>query len=222
MKKEDWDKGIEAEYSTAGHKKFLRYFEEVVNTKPFQKEVIRLRKKYQIPINGFDSNTQVFPPENWIYRFSKKSYELKKEIEKLCSKNHLHYMDSILLLEPYIFYNRLDLENLVYERGVFNLLHISDLAEEAREPYSKSFQNSDNLAYPVAIRISPYASLRDILDFVKNVYKLSILPLQEQYRIKDVKIGKSKKRKDFVKKRNSIFLRCYFLLFLWVPCTICN
>jgi len=199
---EDYIKDVEAEYSTAGHKKFLRYFEEVVNTKPFQEEISRLREKYKIPINGFTTSNRIYPPEDWVYRSSKERVRFNRELEKLCERNNLHYMDSSLLLEPYIFYNELDLKDVVYERGVFNLFHVSDLAEEAKEPFGKSFRDSDNLAYPVAVRISPYASLRDILDFVKKVYKRSILPMQEQYRIKGVRIGKSKKRKSSIKERN--------------------
>ncbi len=201
---EDFIKEVEAEYNTAGHKKFLRYFEELVKTQPFQKEIFCIRKKYGVPTNGFKSSKKVDLPENWVFRFSKRRREFEIEIKKLCQKNHLHYMDSIILLKPYILYNELDLENIIYERGVFNLLHISDLAEESKEPSSRSFQESDNMAYPIAVRISPYASLRDILDFIKKVYKNSILPLQNHYKIEGVRIGKSKKKKAFIQERNKI------------------
>lgn len=203
MEKEDFEKEVETEYSTAGHNKIIRYIEEVVNTKPFQEEIVHLRKEYKIPTNGFTGDL-IFPPKDWVYNSLEESKKLDEEIKKLCQKYHIHYMDAILLLEPYIFYNELDLKDIIYERGAFNLLYVADLAMEAEEPYSKEFQDSDNLAYPVAVRISPYASLRDILDFVKKVYKHSILPLQNQYKIEGVKIGKNKKRKDFVKERNEL------------------
>ena len=199
MEKKEFEKIVKAEYNTEGHKKFIRYFEEVLNTKPFQEEIVRIRKKYKIPVNGFSNKEMIYPPRDWIYRHTEKGAELSKEVEKLCEKSHLHFADSMLLLQSYIFYNKkFNPKNIVYSLGTFNLLHVSDLAEEKKEPFSDFFQNSDNLAYPIALRVSPYASLRDILDFTKKVYTNSILPLQNKYRTKGVRIGKNKKRKDFV------------------------
>jgi len=64
---------------------------------------------------------------------------------------------------------------------------------------------------PVVVALNPYMSERDIIDFIKKVYKSRIEPIQEQYRkdhikLKDVRTKSSKKqeRDDFIYKNRKL------------------
>ena len=57
-------------------------------------------------------------------------------------------------------------------------------------------------AYPVVVRISPYASLRDIQALVASMYSDQIRPIQEKYAVESVKIGKIREKDATVQERN--------------------
>lgn len=200
---------VEKEYSTSGHKKFVRYMEAIFQTDEYRELIETLRKEHRIPLNGFKptpdadgSSGYIFPVREWQAPFKERK-TLNQEIKKFCMKHHLHYMDVLPLIDLHLFYNvKFDPSTLTYDLGSFNLFHISDLVVEKEEPYGKDYQDSDDMAYPIAIRISPYASLRDILDFIKKVYSHSIAPLQKNYRDSSIKLGASRRRKDKIKERN--------------------
>src|SRR5579859_5892532 len=154
---------VQKEYSTAGHKKFVRYLEAVLNTTEYQKLIIRWRKKYNIPPNGFsptrddpDWSGYVFPVFEWkVTREQDKS--LRQEIKRFCVKHQLHFMDTLRLIELHLFYDqKFNSTDMLHDLGSFNLCHFADLSNEAEEPFSKDYRDSDNMAYPLAIRISPY------------------------------------------------------------------
>lgn len=200
---QDFEKGRELERDTSGHKKYVRYVEEIFNTTEFKKLISYLREKYAIPKNGFSSTQRIFPPESWIYGHTKLNFLLSKEIRAFCKKKGIHFLDSSMWIEEYLFYNDFDPKNMTFGDGTNNLLFVTDLKLEKEEPYGKDTQEDDNLLFPIAIRISPYASLRDIIDYVKKVYTFRIKPLQSQYRKNEIKIGELKKRKDSIKERDN-------------------
>lgn len=187
---------------SSGHQKLLNYFREIIDTTYFQRYIINARKEYKIPKDGFkvDSDNYSTIPDEWEYKDDEKiRKKISKEIRSLCKKYYLHYLDGTELIEGLLFYNFKDKS---FYPDSYNMCLITDLADERKEPFAEETQKNDDLLYPIAIRISPYASLRDILDYVKRAYKIKIVPMQKSYQVEGVKIGKFKKRKDVIIERN--------------------
>ena len=200
MEKEEFENWMEALNSSSGHKKILNYIRAIIDTKEFQNFVVRARNKYEISVGGFKDMQKITPPPEWVQKHTYDRYrELAGEAEKFAQKHHLHYLDSAEVFAHYIFYNELMFFADSYAQ---NLCIISDIPMEKDEPYSEKTQKDDDRLFPIAIRVSPYASLRDILDFVKKVYKYEIKLLQDNYKEKGVKVGKFKERKDKIRERN--------------------
>lgn len=203
MEKDEYDKYYDNLVKSTGHKKLLNYFAEVINSIYFQDFITKTRAKYQIPEKGFlvGNENFIFPPEQWVLRNDReKCLELRKDIRKISKKYHLHILDGSELIEGYLFYNLK--ENSVYP-DTFNMCLFADLVEEKEDPFDIETQKDDDLLFPIAIRISPYASQRDILDYVKRAYKMKIAPMQDHYKIKGAKLGKFKKKKARIKERNN-------------------
>jgi hypothetical protein len=195
-----WEQELE---NSNGHKKIMNYIREIFDSDYFQSFVVQVRKKYQIPENGFSIKSRGWLPypKNWVG--SKDDKMLKQFIEEMsefAEKYHIHYEDCEDAFVYYIFYNE---KNFYFCPASFNVCRVSDLKNEADEPFSKKTQAEDNRIYPIAIRISPYASLRDILDFTRRVYKHEIAPLQGQYKDKGIKLGKFKTKKTAIQERNN-------------------
>ncbi|RJO60241.1 hypothetical protein C4544_05720 [candidate division WS5 bacterium] len=205
----DWKKEIERYHEMArayrdskGSQKMWNYFMEVTKTEYFNDVIRNIRAKYNIPENGFETNedgSYSLPPRGF-----KNESNLRQEIiDKICKKYQLHYFDFSDVLLSYIFYNKLD---PLYDLGSCGLFTLSDVVEEKEEPFDELFQASDDMAYPIAIRISPYASQRDLIDFTKVVWK-EIEAYQKQYRSKDIKIGKIKARNKATQERNDLIYK---------------
>jgi len=206
---------VEREYATSGHQKFVRYLDAVLNTDEYQKLIVKWRKKYGMPADGFlpmddkanDYVGYIFPVFAWKAT-PEEQKALYKEMKRFCMKHHLHYFDVRSVIDMHLFYNQpFDPKSMVYELGAFNLCRFADLANEAVEPFGKDFRDSDNMAYPLAIRFSPYASLRDIVAFVKATYAEQIAPQQKQYKDASVKLGSLRRRKDNIKERNAFIYK---------------
>ena len=62
------------------------------------------------------------------------------------------------------------------------------------------------MLFPVRVDISPYASKRDILDFIRKNYD-RIKEIQDKHKIKVIKIGKIRSRKPHIQKRNDFIYK---------------
>lgn len=187
--------------NTSGHKKLVQYLEQMFKTDYFVSKMTQIRKDLKIPINGFPPNPH-FPifPKEWVYRKDlQKTKWFRGEIKNICKKFSLHYMDWYVVIEEKIFYNTYTLE--YSGLNSHNLCIVSDVVKEYS--HGKEFKESDDMAFPIAIRISPYATERDIIDFVKSS-SLMIKSFQSHYIDKAVKIGKIKKKKPFIQERNEL------------------
>jgi hypothetical protein len=193
-------------HSTQGWEKLWNYFIEISRKEYFQKKIAELRKEYKIPKRGYKcSQTYTTPPAEWQSQFRGlgQSYitervKILDELKAICEKYNLHYVDWVDIIEDYLFYNELV---YIMDDNAYNLCLLSDLVNNKRKAFSKDFKGSDDQFYPIAIRISPYASERDILDYVKKMAPL-IKEFQKPYIKPDVKIGKVKRKKHSTQKRN--------------------
>jgi len=192
---------LERYANTSGYKKFRNYVREIFESEYFQDFVVRIRKKYQIPEKGFGpENGYVFPPEIWTLRDNKKERDsFQEEINEVSKKYKIHFLDGLGIFENYIFYNDTDYS---IDLGGYGLFLTVDIPQQKEEPFSKEIQDDDDLLYPIGIHISPHASLRDILDYVKSTYKYEISFLQDKYKDKNIKLGKFKRRKSIIQERN--------------------
>ena len=194
---------IEPYLKSRGVQKMWNYFIEITKTEYFQNFIKDIRQKYGIPINGFKMhNKEIGIPAETVVLSKAQDEELKNEIiTRICEKYRLHYFDYYDVIEFYIFYNILRPLN---EIGACGLFRVSDVIDEKNEPFGELFQRSDDMAYPIAIMISPYASQRDLIDFIKNkvVWEKEIKFLQDKYKDDNVKIGKVKAKDEKIQKRN--------------------
>lgn len=201
MKEKEFENILDKYANTSGHKKFRNYIREIFKSDYFQDFVKKIRPKYKIPAKGFSSeNGQIFPPVAWELRDnSEETKSFREEIKRVCKKYKIHLLDGTDIFENYIFYNDTD---YVIDFGGYGMFLTVDIPQEKEEPWSKDVKEDDDLLYPIAVRISPHASLRDILDYIKTTYPYQISFLQKKYKDKDIKLGKFKKRKSIIQERN--------------------
>ena len=195
---------------TQGYKKLWSYFFEVMRTEKFQKKIKSLRIDFDIPEKCFELQNN-FPPKNWKYRLDNPAWN--KRIETICAEYDLHFSYWSNVIENYAFYNDLSLifnssYDLCFFIDVNNDLKKLDLDEKRM---AIKIKKSDDHHFPFAIRISPYASERDIIDFIKKNFTTLIEPNQKRYfennSIKKVPIGKTKKKKFSIQERNDFLYK---------------
>ncbi len=203
QEKTEWDHEaiIAAEESTQARKKLKAYFLEISRTDWFQKKIAAIREKYGIPAMGYfpsPDGSRHFPPEQ-LANQPEADRKILDEIGEICKKYSLHYLDWFGAIQDYLYYNRID---EIFEPNAQSLIYLADLANEREEPFSEYIQKDDAEHYPIALRLSPYVTERDILDYVRKTYKPFILPILKQYRKSGVKIGKVKEKNQKIMERN--------------------
>lgn len=92
-----------------------------------------------------------------------------------------------------------DLKNLTQMgKGLY-----SNRAEDRSKELSWAFFDSEIApTKPVAIFIHPYMSERDVIDYIKKMYKVAILPIQEKYQKKHIKLQGVRTKSKHKKTRN--------------------
>ncbi len=200
---ETFENIIESYLKSKSVQKMWNYFLEIIRKDFFIDTVQALRKKYNIPENGFETKDKSYtrPPRNVGHEQEK---SLRQEVvEKICKKYKLHYFDYSDIILDIIYYNYL---HPIYGLGSGGLFWVSDIIEEKEEPFNEFIQQSDDDCYPVAIRISPYATQRDLIDFIKNksIWKNEIEFSLKKYRDKNIQIGKVRRKKTNIQERNDL------------------
>lgn len=191
--------------SSEGRKQILGYLREISDDHKFQGFVIEMRKKYGIRKSGFTYNEKryPYPPKRWKhYNDSTKRVAISNAAKEKSRELGLPPIEASEIIEGYIFYTCIELP---YTHNAHHLCIVSDLLEEKQHPYTEEIQSDDNYFYPIAIRISPQAGLRTILDYITKAYKPEIKELQQKYKDPDVRIGGKKGRKDIRERNNFIY-----------------
>jgi len=73
--------------------------------------------------------------------------------------------------------------------------------DETTNNFVDDFRKKSDEKYPISIRVSPYASQNEIVDYIKKRWEF-IKELQDFYRKSNVKIGRVKKKNPKVQERN--------------------
>lgn len=185
------------------NKKMEPYFQRLLKADSFQAKIQQMRQRYNIPQNGFNISYKkssfwgppTSPPKSWMDKITNKLWvELCEEVEKFCASKGLYSSSWTEILLSYLFYNLAEMPSA--DLGLsfsYNLCEISDLKYErdelTKKPGGQKIIEGLNSEFPVAIRVSPYASRNDIVDFVTKNFS-DIKKLQERYKKEAIKIGK--------------------------------
>lgn len=185
-------------------KKLWNYFLAMSKTDDFNSRISKIRNIYGIKNNGFANNEE---REVWINSRSDPNDRLNLEIKILNAINKIcNHFDFDFYSSEEIIYNYLYFNKVGHIEDFFNLCNIGDAIEENmignEAPGDTISFGRKGWAYPVIMRISPYASLRDILGFVKKAYKIEIKPLQDKYKNNKARVGKIKSKNSSVQKRD--------------------
>ena len=195
--------------------KVKNYYLDLINRKDFQDEVKKIRIKYRIPAKGFSKREKhLFPeppeygpkyPRRWS-NFIKEPIDqffwmkLFKDEKKLGEKFQIP-SSSLNIIDDYVLYNDISL----IDSDTPTLCMIQDCHDIGMY---KEIDKEIDASYPIMLRISPYASERDVLDYIKVIYSKKIEPLQEKYAVKESLVGKTRKKKN--KERDDfIYMHCH-------------
>ncbi len=179
-----------------GHAKIFNFFQHIIRKEEFLSDVQRVRKQFRIPSEGLD-----FDPELLQGSFSFPSH-LKLTVSQkenflalmtwLAEKNRMGVMENFKIpLAYFVLYDTVVLPEY------YDLCAIQNMRSDKDEPVRRygEILYSDK-THPIALRISPNASQRDILDYVQYNYKTQIKPLQRLYKEKTSELGEKRKKKS--------------------------
>ena len=159
----------------AGHQKLANFFMHTIRLKSFITDVQKVRKQFGIPLEGYegvDFNSWPQLPEQ-LSLSEKQKGELLKLMAWLAAEHRLGVMKNFHIpLVNFVIYNRIDLPEY------YDLCAIQD---HKRLDYSKQMFNEtlySDATHPISIRISPDATQRDVIDFIKGNFEKRIRPLQ--------------------------------------------
>ncbi len=189
-------------YDTRGFKELWRNIQDITRKESFKSQMQVLRKEFSIPVNGYrvEDKTWTHPPKEWRHypnRFAKR-IQIKQELDKICEEYQLLPRDWADMFENYLFYKKILFS---WEPNSHNLCFVSD-ATTNLDSLGRSVNSVEKKIFPVTLHISPYASERNIIDYIKKVYTTEIKPLQQRYVRQGVLIGKTRKRNNITSQIN--------------------
>lgn len=189
---------------SSGYKKIENYMKDLSKRPEFLAVVKEVRKKYDIPENGFGYSS--IHSEN-----AKISNRLTDNVEFVeCVKDVAEQYGVSAFREfigSYFLFNNFKLFIGDMPVNVIKVLDMSTVSiKQKNKPADSMGKKALGLSpaelYPVGILIHPYMSQRDILDAIKMLYKSEIEPLQKKYQKEKIKLGKVRKKSERVEERN--------------------
>ncbi len=207
--------------------KFLVYLEKFIESDFFQDEVKKVRSELGIPQEGwaltkensasFEKSGSLHFPKEMDLQPSERgvvSRKLNQSIRDATIDLQLNTYYAQILLKGYIFYNKILLSEAEdYSRlfGGGDLCKIADLSEELGEYCGDdpdlyenyvSINANNNKMFPLAVKIHPQATQRDVVDFVeKNWPKIEYL--QSKYSLNKDSIKNARKISKNIRERNN-------------------
>lgn len=182
--------------SMTGNNKIWNYFLDLIRDKTFQ-NAVRCIKKTQL--------NEASKPKN--------DRDFTQGVRNLCRNFGLDEIMWLEDLEQYILTNELPKQNLSTPCMVFDRIEMGE--DEYPDGYYEDGYDDDDgpmkqpkelepwsYSHPVIIRVSPYASQREIIDYIKKSYTSYIKPIQERHQDERVYLGKVRKKKQSIQKRN--------------------
>ncbi len=179
--------------SMKGNQKIWNYFLYLLRDKTF-KDCISSIKKYNLNKSGKPKDIDNF----------------RKIINTLCKNFGLDEMTWSEILERYILKNKIPKESLSTPCIILDRVEVGEdeypngYYEDDPDDMPKESQELEPLSYsyPIIIRINPYASEREIVDFIRKSYTREIKPIQERYKDENIRLGKIRKKKQGIQERD--------------------
>lgn len=204
-----------------GQTKMIADVKQKISSGMFDVAVKKLRGKYGIPLGGYPSDIKVVwnplftnilsLPSEWVYLDDKKKLlSLLKQIAKIRKEHSLEYDFWVVILLDYVFFNKLN--TALIEESSDNLCSITDVISEAKifdgrkigakkkEKWIKDHNDMMDRLFPISIRISPCASIKDVIDYI-NSRSSSIQNLQKKFKRDGISLGKTRTRSTFERDR---------------------
>ena len=212
-----------------GFQKTLNTFQELIATKEIQVEIAKIRKEYGVIVSSY-SQTEPLDhvdlnnlPFDWL---SNDTWEEKKKrferLEKRLSDflvNHGYYsrLTSPSPLVDYVFYGRfIPFQEKSRILGIGSLLDtfsmnscvfhdvLSDKLNYLNATTAEKIRmDKIDALYPIAIRISPYASQGEIISFIKQAFPF-IEELQSNHVVAGHRHGKSRMKNQQIIERDEL------------------
>lgn len=195
--------------SVKAQKKMYAYICSLAGNPDFLNAVSVIRTRYSLPEKGFESDIE--DVLDFVEGLSPSVDEegnptdFRKDIYALATQYHvsLAWLEAI---QDYVLYDDFFFTKISSLVQIVDLLEVINDADTDEEEDSvvlirRAFENLSN-SFPLAIFVSPYATGRDIIDYVKKEYKKTIEPAQIKHRDSKVKIGKVRHRSGTVQERD--------------------
>lgn len=168
--------------SMIGNQKIWSYFQFLLKSDEFNNRIEFLRVRYLDEDGNLRDGVEL-------------------AIRRLCRDYGLDEVMWLQSLQDFVATKQVPKETLSTPCLVF------DREEVGEEEYPED--NSDpvelepwSYSHPVIIRLSPYASQREVIDYIKKSYAELIEPIQERYRDEEIMLGRVKKKKKSIQDRN--------------------
>lgn len=189
--------------------KIMAYFRHVVNSDDFQKDILDSRKRFAIPEDGLEIEIPNFD-YSWAHIGQEQMHALSmvpdglaeslwESARGICKKYGFHHeMMWGLIVENYIIFNKLPKIDSLHTHSVFDMCEIEDTLRIEREiddpKYPREFSDK-NQQFPISLRISAYASKRDILKFIEREYR-EVEKIQVGYMLPAIKLGEIRPKRN--------------------------
>lgn len=173
--------------------KVSRYLFDVGMDPKFNRLVSVIREEFDIPKDGYKftpEEREMLRNEQDVPKDQDRMPLFEESVFGLCEEFGFDSKNWMTCFRFYVLFNTFQLKQ-EYEYDLV-IVH----------PYNEKDVVRMERAYPVVVRISPYASLRDIQSFVAAVYSEQIKPIQEKYAVESIKIGKIREKDGSVQARN--------------------
>jgi hypothetical protein len=186
------------------------YLQEIIRKDYFISRVRKIRKKYKIPRNGYSFKlwgALFCLPLEWPYLYNKKvSAEFDKEVYDICKKYNLLTSSWEGVITEYIFWNKI--VSFYVASCDFDLCEIFD-SKTPRDNLWQERRKQINKLFPVELRISPYASIKEIIDFIRKNSKIIKLTQTPYIRNKDIDLRKIRTKNQEIQRRNDYAFKLY-------------
>ncbi len=191
----------------AAQKKMRSYIFSLSTNDDFLNSIAQIREMFSLPQNGFVKDVEdelAFIRALPAHRDGRgNETDIQKEVYELALRFHLTvpWLGSVMKYVLYDDFFPARIESLVQIVGTDALVE-----EQERRQDNNALHNIAD-AFPVGIFVSPYASQRDIVDYVKERYSQEIEPLLVKHREKDSLIGRVRARSESIAVRDAFICK---------------
>lgn len=204
--------------------KILNFLEEYIKSDSFQQKILRLRRDISIPDDGIPiSGDDLKNILSARMRFLSYPNIVKIEDQKLVNQRLKQITEDFpvkniqisFAFSIYFYYNKYFIELFDDALIVDNVCKLVEARNEMEEycadipDFSNVYLNHQKLLtdqYPIALYISPSATQRDIVEYVRKMWPL-FESFSSGFKEKSSKVGKVKRKNSFIKERNEFIYK---------------